>query len=140
MAFTGPMEDRILIRELHGTYADASFSGDKQGWLDCWVDDCVWSTTFGESVGKQAMGDKWDQLWQSMTVLAFFTETGAIEVTGDSATARCYVREVFRMKGSGQTGLIARYDDELVREDGAWKYVKRSYSILQREGEDESEG
>lgn len=135
MAFTGPLEDRILIRELHGQYADASFRADKQGWLDCWTQDCVWATgSFGDFAGKAAMAAQWDTLWEGMTDLAFFTETGAVEVTGDSATARCYVREVFILKDGTQMALIARYDDTLRREDGAWKFVRRAYTILQREG------
>lgn len=134
MAFTGPLEDRILIRELHGQYADASFRADKQGWLDCWTEDCTWSTgSFGDFVGKQAMGAQWDRLWETMTDLAFFTETAAVDVTGDTASARCYVREVFKLANGTQHALIARYDDDLRREGGAWKFVRRSYTIMQRE-------
>ncbi len=33
MAFTGPFEDRLAIRELYGRYADAACSGDGQAWF-----------------------------------------------------------------------------------------------------------
>lgn len=39
MAFTGPMEDRLLIRELYDTYADAGSRGDREGWLGCFAED-----------------------------------------------------------------------------------------------------
>ena len=30
--------------------------------------------------------------------------------------------------------LVGSYDDQLVRENGAWKFAKREYSMLIREG------
>ncbi|MEZ5742290.1 MAG: nuclear transport factor 2 family protein [Sphingomonadaceae bacterium] len=133
MAFTGPLEDRIAIRELHGTYADASFRADKQGWLDCWSEDCLWRTTVGDFRGKQALGERWDKLWQSLTALAFFTETGAIEVDGDRATARCYVHEIFTMGDAPAARIVACYEDKLVREAAGWRFAERAYSILMRD-------
>jgi len=32
MAFTGPMEDRLAIRELHDSYGDAVFRADGDEW------------------------------------------------------------------------------------------------------------
>ena len=132
MAFTGPLEDRIAIRELHGTYADASFRADRQAWLDCWSDDPVWDSSFGVFSGKKAMSDQWEVLWENMTSLAFFTETAAIEVNSNSATARCYVRENFTLADGSTNTVIACYDDDLVREADTWKFARRSYTILQR--------
>ena len=132
MAFTGPPADRQLIAELHATYADASFRADRQGWLDCWSADPVWEASFGTFAGKAALGEQWDRLWQAMTFLAFISQTSAIEVTGDTATARCHVREVFTLKDGTRNEVIASYDDALVRESGAWKFARRSYSILMR--------
>ena len=33
MTNTGPMEDRLAIRELFGLYGDASCKGDAEAWL-----------------------------------------------------------------------------------------------------------
>ena len=52
MNFTGPFEDRIDIRELHDSYADAGFRCDMELWLNCFAEDCVWITPFGEVRGK----------------------------------------------------------------------------------------
>lgn len=132
MAFNGPLEDRQLIAELHATYADASFAADRQGWLDCWSADPVWESSFGTFTGKTAMGEQWDRLWEAMTFLAFFSQTSAIEVTGDTATAHCHVREVFTLADGTRNEVIARYDDALVREGCGWKFARRSYTVLQR--------
>ena len=70
MSFTGPLEDRIAIRELHGTYADTAFRSDMAGWLDCWTDDCVWVTPFGEVRGKEAMTEQWNKIGDSFGFIA----------------------------------------------------------------------
>lgn len=134
MAFTGTLEDRIAIRELHDTYADAGFRGDMQQWLDCFAEDCVWITPFGEMRGKDQLKGLWDQIWSTMGALGFFTVMGALEVEGDKAKGRAYIREIFLAKDGTMEKLVGRYDDELVREGGAWKFVRRDYAVLVREG------
>ena len=113
MAFTGPLEDRIAIRELHDTYADAGFRGDRQAWLDCWAQDCTWVTPFGELQGKDALAGQWDGLWSTLETLAFFAVVGAIEVAGDTARTRGYVRELAVMKEGPAQKIAGRYDDDL---------------------------
>ena len=39
MAFTGPLEDRIAIRELLETYADAVCRVDAEAWGSTWAED-----------------------------------------------------------------------------------------------------
>lgn len=133
MTFSGPLEDRVAIRELHGTYADAAFRADKQQWVDCWTEDAVWHTTLGEMRGKEALARQWDEIWAMMESLGFFVTVGAIEVTGDRATSRCYVREVFPHRDGPIDKIVGRYDDELVRQDGAWRFASRRYAVLIRE-------
>ncbi len=39
MAFTGPLEDRILIRELLDTYAHGVMTRDAEVWAATWAED-----------------------------------------------------------------------------------------------------
>lgn len=133
MTFTGSFEDRTAIRELHETYADAGFRKDGQAWLDCWAEDGVWITSFGEMRGKEALAKQWDMLMATMESLAFFPILGAIEVDGDRAVTRGYVREIFQPAGGAIQKVVGRYDDELVRENGSWRFARREYTILIRE-------
>jgi uncharacterized protein (TIGR02246 family) len=133
MSFTGPLEDRIAVRELHDRYADAAFRGDKQAWLDCWAQDCVWITHFGEKRGHEQLAGQWDQLWETFAALAFFTTVGAIEVGGDRGTTRAFVREIMLPKAGTAMKIVGQYDDEIVREGGMWRFARRAYSVLQRE-------
>jgi hypothetical protein len=133
MSFTGPLEDRIAIHELHGAYADAAFRGDKQGWLDCWAKDCVWITKFGEMRGHEQLAAQWDTLWQNFGALAFFTTVGAIELDGDRGKTRAYIREIMVPKEGATMKVVGGYVDDVVREGGKWRFARREYSVLQRE-------
>jgi uncharacterized protein (TIGR02246 family) len=135
MAFTGPLEDRIAIRELHDTYADAGFRGEMEQWLGCFVDDCTWVTPYGEMRGKEQLKATWDQIFSNLGALGFFTVMGGVEVNGDTATDRAYIREVFLARDGSIEKLVGSYVDQLVRVDGAWKFARREYSVLIREGE-----
>lgn len=124
--FTGPQADRMAIRELMECYADAASRMDKAQWLGCWAPDAVWAMRQGDIVGHAALSQAWDTIFASVEALGFFAMPGAIAVTGDSARARCHVREVVR-RADGVTRLCARYDDELVRRDGGWTFARRTY-------------
>lgn len=132
MPFTGPMEDRVAIRELHATYADAASRIDKEQWLACWTDEAVWAMSFGDVCGKEEMSAKWDELFRSMTAMAFYSMTAAITVHGDRATARDHVREIARF-GDQVVKFAAWYDDELVRNNGVWRFTRRTYNLNIRE-------
>lgn len=133
MAFTGPLEDRILIRERMGSYADAAFQNDCDAWLDNWVADCIWTGPGFELRGKPALQAQWQAIWATQDAMAFFTDIGAIEVQGDRALARCYCREILALKGGEFRKIVGRYDDELVRQNGQWLFAKRRYSVLMDE-------
>lgn len=116
----------MAIRELMETYADAASRIDKAQWLTCWTADAVWDMARGEVRGHDALSATWDALFATMDAMAFFAMPGAIHVTGDTATARCHVREIARIAGK-VTKFAARYDDRLVRHEGRWRFARRTY-------------
>ena len=133
MGFSGPLDDRIAIRELHEIYADTAFRSDREGWLGCWAEDCRWITPFGEVRGKAELIEQWGKIGESFGVIGFFPVLGAIEVTGDRATCRSHVREIAAMHDGGLYKVVGRYDDELLRTDSGWRFARRSYTALIRE-------
>lgn len=136
MAFTGSLEDRLAIRELHDTYADAGFRVDREAWLDCWTEDAIWVTPYGEVCGKPALEAQWDLAMGPVEAIGFFAKVGSIEVDGDRAVTRAYIREIFKGKDGKLMKLVGRYDDRLVRQGGAWKFASRVYDVLIREVEE----
>ena len=43
MAYEGPIEDRLAIRERIEAYSDAVFRHDADAWIANWCEDAVWS-------------------------------------------------------------------------------------------------
>ncbi len=130
MAFTGPLEDRIAIRERMGTYADSAFQRDKQAWLANWSEDGVWKTHFAELKGKAALAEQWGKIWTHLDAMAFFTEVCRIEIDGDRAIARCYCREILALPGGAVRKVVGQYDDQLVKTGGEWLFSRRDYRLL----------
>lgn len=128
MAFTGPVEDRLAIRELYGTYGDASWRGDREQWLSCFTGNGRWTSHLFDAAGHDALRDTWDGLWKDWASVAFLGEIGAIEVEGDDAHARSYAREVVLMKNGSHFKLCGHYADTLRKVDGEWKFARRDYT------------
>ena len=59
MAFSGPLEDRVAIRELMDTYADAICRVDPDDYAACWADEgAVWSIPWYPQIGTIEGKDK----------------------------------------------------------------------------------
>lgn len=142
MPFTGPLEDRILIRELIEAYADAVMIRDADAWGAVWAEDAYWSLPevpgHEEFIGREAIVNGWVASmtqYASMTDYAepmiYIATPGAIEVTGDTATARVYTSEIYKDPDSGKEIRVrGRYDDELRKRDGQWLFTRRIYRIV----------
>ena len=65
--------------------------------------------------------------------LEFFVQqvhSGVVAIDGDQATARWSVQETGRARDKAPYNNHAFYEDELVKRDGAWRFVRRSYRYL----------
>lgn len=51
--FTGPLEDRVAIQELNGTYADGVVRIDAATWATVWADDADWDLMGHQTKGKE---------------------------------------------------------------------------------------
>ncbi|NGY03964.1 YybH family protein [Solimonas terrae] len=134
MAFSGPIEDRGLIRELMDSYDDTVFRRDVDAWLEHWTEDGIWTIAGIEIRGKPALRAEWENRWQDLKRMSFQTRIGAMEVDGERAVLRCYCHETLLLKQGGLRRLVGRYDDELRREQGQWRFVTRGYRLHLDEG------
>jgi uncharacterized protein (TIGR02246 family) len=130
MTFSGPLADRIAIRELIETYGDAVFRKDAEAWASTWTKECVW-TLMGQDVrGRDAVVGAWKQAMSGFAFAAFYTVPGALNVQGESATGRCYTIEILKLPDGSVREISGLYEDAFEKVDGEWKFAARSYSIL----------
>lgn len=138
MAFTGPLEDRLAIRELIDGYSDATMRRDEHAWADLWTDDARWYLPdfpdYADTVGKEAIVALWSRAVADHPGLIYVATPGAIEVDGDRATVRLYTSEVYaRADGGAAIRRRGRYDDVLVKRDGRWYIDEHRFHTLHEE-------
>jgi len=127
--FTGPIEDRLKIRERFDSYSDAVSRIALDDYLRCWTDDPIRLGNGGEFHGLDQLRAHWDGIWRALETMAFVTQIGAIEVSGQDAHARSYCQETLRFRNGQTQQLVGAYSDELQCVDGDWLFSKRTYRI-----------
>jgi ketosteroid isomerase-like protein len=136
MPFTGPAEDRLAIRELLETYADAVTRRDADAWGATWAEDAEWSLPdypeIGTTKGRPAIVAMWIEAMKAYPGIMFEAWPGSIEVAGDKATMRSYTAEVY-----DQDAVTLRdrgvYEDTCVKLDGRWLFASRSFRNIHRQ-------
>lgn len=136
MPYTGPAEDRLAIRELLETYADAVTRNDPDDWGATWAEDGEWSLPdypeLGTTCGRPAIVAMWIEAMKAYPGIMFEAWPGSIEVDGNRAVMRSYTAEVY-----DQDGLTKRdrgvYEDTCVKVDDRWLFKSRSFRNLHRQ-------
>ena len=136
MPYTGPFEDRLAIRELLETYADAVTRCDAVSWGATWAQDAEWSLPdypeIGTTKGREAIVGMWVEAMKAYPGIMFEAWPGSIEVDGTSAVMRSYTSEVY-----DQNGVTMRdrgvYEDTCVKLDGKWHFKSRSFRNIHRQ-------
>ncbi|HEX8445756.1 MAG TPA: nuclear transport factor 2 family protein [Sphingomonas sp.] len=135
MAFEGPIEDRLAIRELLDAYADAVCRNDPDDWGATWADDAVWSLPdypeIGEVHGRAAIVEMWNGAMAHYPGIIFTTTPGAILVDGDRAIVRSWTSEVYDRDGITKRDR-GRYDDVCVKQNDRWAFASRTFTNIHR--------
>ena len=134
MISSGPVEDRLAIRELVDSYNDAVMRFDRDAWASNWTDDATWSLPgMGEVTGKDTFVPLWQQMMAGFSFVGFFASAGPIVVTGNTAHAIWYQQEFLHQKDGARRRITGRYEDDYVKRGGRWFFQKRVYSVLNAE-------
>ena len=131
--FSGPMEDRLAIRELHDAYCDAVLRKDPADWGALWTEDAVWSLMGTEVVGRENIVNLWNGAMSQFDAVSFLGIPGSLTVTGDTASGRYQTHEILVENGEPRIAG-GRYDDEMVKIDGQWLYSKRIFNVVAQLG------
>ena len=131
MNFTGPLEDRIAIRELHDQYCDATMSRDMAMWGATWAEDGEWVLSGGVIKGREKVVATAKKAVDSYSAGLFFRNLGRTHIDGDRATGRSYQVELFFF-ADGPAWFLTYYDDEYRKIDGRWLFQKRTLSVMKK--------
>jgi SnoaL-like domain len=141
MAFTGPLEDRLAIRELMDTHAHGVMTKDPAIWSTIWADDAEWFLLdypdLGAFEGKATIVAGWIESMKAYGLdnctrpMIYFMQPGAIEVSGNRASATAYTIEIYDDPVTGErVNGTGRYADQLEKRDGHWLFTRREYAIV----------
>lgn len=134
MSFTGPLEDRLAIRELIATYANAVTRNNREAYAACWAEDGVWSIPdlpgMERIEGRDAIMAAWDAAMKLFPFQVMLAAPGETNVTGDTARGITYNSELnTTLKGFTQR-WTNEYIDEYVKRDGRWLIKSRTLRVL----------
>lgn len=141
MSFTGPIEDRIAIRELMESYACAVMEIDADAWGATWAEDAFWELPEVPDLegfqGRAAIVQAWVGsmkmygLEDCTKPMIYTVMPGRIAIEGDRAQAVCFTSEIYQdPETRKETRVRGRYDDSLVKAGGQWRFARRSYRIM----------
>jgi ketosteroid isomerase-like protein len=134
MISSGPVADRLAIRELVESYNDAVMRFDAQAWGDNWADDATWSLPgVGAVTGKAAIVAMWQRAMSAFEFVGFFASAGPLVVDGNHARGTWYQQEFLHQKDGVRRAVTGRYEDEYVKRGDRWYFSKRVYAVLKAE-------
>ncbi|HEX5645186.1 MAG TPA: nuclear transport factor 2 family protein [Erythrobacter sp.] len=128
--FKGPIEDRVAIVELNGTYADGVVRIDADTWATVWAEDAHWNLMGHEVDGKDAIVGFWKQAMSGLDAVSFQCVPCMIEVTGDTAKSRVQTQEILKPKEGPTRHVGGLYEDELKKIGGEWRFASRVFRIV----------
>lgn len=139
MNFSGGLEDRIAIRELLETFADALNREDSALLSTCWTDDSVWVTPQGRHEGKNEIVTNWANYTEGyrrgtgVIYRATFYQPATIRVDGETASGITYFSVItFTDQGSAPHVFAGSYVEAYVKTQGKWLFRSREYTPIDK--------
>ncbi len=128
--FTGPLEDRVAIRELNDLYGDGVVRCDPATWGSIWADEATWDFMGQLLKGREAIVGLWNGAMSQFESVSFVCAPAAIEVDGDTATGRTQTQEILKGKDGSTRYIGGLYEDKLAKIDGRWLFTHRKWSMI----------
>ena len=120
------------VRDLVARICDAVARADVDAWVACWRDDGEWVFPGREPiVGVHQLRAAFAPLRAKLDLCVPEVLSGWVDGTGDTATARWYLRETQRSADGGHE-VMGCYDDRVVRDEYGWRFARRRFWVLYR--------
>lgn len=124
--------DREAIRDLRVRFSDAANRRQFDEFADLFSESGSWSIPDMQARfdGRAAIRAGIEHMLGLWEFFIQYAHDGPIDVTGDRATGRSYVQEMGRFVAGSSQFNCSVYDDQYVRENGAWRFASRTYHFL----------
>lgn len=127
-----PTEDLLEIQQLYARYTFAFDFHDMDTYLSLWAEDCeLAGRKRGSSKGKAEIRERvaWAMADPGHNGFMWYTNL-VIEPAEFGARGRCYFLHVLTPDGiMAQPDQALYLEDELVKEDGDWKFRRREMCV-----------
>jgi uncharacterized protein (TIGR02246 family) len=123
------LEDRLAINDLFVRYTTALDRGDVETLVDCFTPDAsLDSPAVGQHSGHvaiRAFAERFARFHEGGAQLRHVISNLAVEIDGDRARASCYLLNVLTRNGKSELLAPGRYECDLVKSGGKWRFHKR---------------
>jgi 3-phenylpropionate/cinnamic acid dioxygenase small subunit len=129
----GLWADKLAIGEVLVRYATGIDRRDWPRFRTCWTDDVETDYAGLRIDGVDALTDYMTAAHRDMGETRHQLSNFAIDVDGDTATARSYVHAVLMVRPGDPEAyidVIGSYDDDLVRAAEGWRIRRRAFTLV----------
>jgi uncharacterized protein (TIGR02246 family) len=126
---TSRLEDRAAIHDLFTRYCCALDNGEVETVVGCFTVDAVLKSPVIDIKGKdeiRAFAGRFAAQRAAGTQFRHMVTNIAVTIDGDHATATAYLLVLISQDGSHRTLPPGRYECDLVKEHGAWRFARRT--------------
>jgi uncharacterized protein (TIGR02246 family) len=122
------LADRAAIHDLFTRYCCALDNGEVETVVDCFTADAALKSPVVDLKGRDAIrafAGRFAAQRAAGTQFRHMVTNIAVAIDGDRATATAYLLVLISKDGGHRTLPPGRYECELVKEDGAWRFSRR---------------
>jgi len=123
------LEDRLAINDLFVRYTTALDRGDVETIVDCFTPDgSLDSPAVGQHAGHaaiRAFAERFARFHERGAQLRHVISNLAVEIDDNQARATCYLLNVLTRNGQSELLAPGRYECELVKTGGKWRFKRR---------------
>ena len=122
------------IQHLAQVYADGVMQRDADIWGDTFAEQGEWHLAPGMDPvqGRDNLKAFWLSVMAGYPNVLHWVQPGIIQVDGEQATARFYVQENIKDAEGNSFRVAGVYNDELIKENGKWKFAVRRFNTMYR--------
>jgi len=123
------LQDRAAIHDLFTRYCCALDNGEVETAVDCFTADAILKSPVIDIKGRdeiRAFAGRFAAQRAAGTQFRHMLSNIAVTIEGNRATATAYLLVLISEGGGHRTLPPGRYDCDLVKQDGTWRFTRRT--------------